>query len=219
MNKRLFVAIFLLLILTTYSVQHKFNFNHEIKIKKIIIANNKIVHEKRIIRDLSFLYEKNPAFISTNKIQEILTKIDFIESFEIKKIYPDKIKIKIFEKKPIVILQNKKEKKYYTSSGDLVDFLDLNEFKNLPIVFGDKKNFEIFYEILKNLKFPINEIKALYLFETKRWDLITFDDQIVKLPINNFESSLKNFIELREKLSFSKYKTFDYRINGQLILK
>ena len=168
---------------------------------------------------MSFLYEKNPAFISTNKIQEILTKIDFIESFEIKKIYPDKIKIKIFEKKPIVILQNKKEKKYYTSSGDLVDFLDLNDFKNLPIVFGDKKNFEIFYEILKNLKFPINEIKALYLFETKRWDLITFDDHIVKLPINNFESSLKNFIELREKLSFSKYKTFDYRINGQLILK
>ena len=168
---------------------------------------------------MSFLYEKNPAFISTNKIQEILTKIDFIESFEIKKIYPDKIKIKIFEKKPIVILQNKKEKKYYTSSGDLVDFLDLNDFKNLPIVFGDKKNFEIFYGILKNLKFPINEIKALYLFETKRWDLITFDDQIVKLPINNFESSLKNFIELREKLSFSKYKTFDYRINGQLILK
>ena len=89
----------------------------------------------------------------------------------------------------------------------------------MPIVFGDKKNFEIFYEILKNLKFPINEIKALYLFETKRWDLITFDDHIVKLPINNFESSLKNFIELREKLSFSKYKTFDYRINGQLILK
>ena len=219
MNKRLYVAIFLLLTLTTYSVQHKFNFNHEIKIKKIIIANNKIVHEKRIIRDLSFLYEKNPAFISTNKIQEILTKIDFIESFEIKKIYPDKIKIKIFEKKPIVILQNKKEKKYYTSSGDLVDFVDLDEFKNLPIVFGDKKNFEIFYGILKNLKFPINEIKALYLFETKRWDLITFDDQIVKLPINNFESSLKNFIELREKLSFSKYKTFDYRINGQLILK
>jgi len=219
MNKRLYVAIFLLLTLTTYSVQHKFNFNHEIKIKKIIIANNKIVHEKRIIRDLSFLYEKNPAFIRTNKIQEILTKIDFIESFEIKKIYPDKIKIKIFEKKPIVIIQNKKEKKYYTSSGDLVDFLDLNEFKNLPIVFGDKKNFEIFYEILKNLKFPINEIKALYLFESKRWDLITFDDQIVKLPINNFESSLKNFIELREKLSFSKYKTFDYRINGQLILK
>ena len=219
MNKRLYVAIFLLLTLTTYSVQHKFNFNHEIKIKKIIIANNKIVQEKRIIRDLSFLYEKNPAFIRTNKIQEILTKIDFIESFEIKKIYPDKIKIKIFEKKPIVIIQNKKEKKYYTSSGDLVDFLDLNEFKNLPVVFGDKKNFEIFYEILKNLKFPINEIKALYLFESKRWDLITFDDQIVKLPINNFESSLKNFIELREKLSFSKYKTFDYRINGQLILK
>ena len=33
----------------------------------------------------------------------------FIESFEIKKIYPNKLKIKIFEKKPIAIYNIKKK--------------------------------------------------------------------------------------------------------------
>ena len=48
-----------------------------------------------------FLNRKNK-----NKVKEF----QFIESFEIKRIYPDKLRIKIFEKKPIAILQNKKEK-------------------------------------------------------------------------------------------------------------
>ena len=35
-------------------------------------------------------------------------KISFIDSFNIKKIYPNTLKIEIFEKKPIAILINKK---------------------------------------------------------------------------------------------------------------
>ena len=48
-----------------------------------------------------------PSVIN-NLIQNKLEEIDIIKSFEIKKVYPNKIKIKIFEKKPIAILQNKK---------------------------------------------------------------------------------------------------------------
>ena len=35
--------------------------------------------------------------------------MDFVESFKIKKIFPNTIKIEIYEKKPIAILQKKKE--------------------------------------------------------------------------------------------------------------
>ena len=38
-------------------------------------------------------------FLRLNKIKINLENIDFIKSFESKKIYPNKIKIKIFEKK------------------------------------------------------------------------------------------------------------------------
>ena len=70
---------------------------------------------------------------------------------------------------------------------------------------------------LKN--FPINEIKTFYLFESNRWDLITKKNQIIKLPKNNYFESLENFKKLKDQASFEKYKTFDYRINNQLILK
>ena len=152
--------------------------------------------------------------MSGRKLQEF----DFIDSIEIKKIYPNQIKVKIFEKQIIAIIQNKKEKNYYTNKG-LVNYKKLNGFEDLPIVFGDNKSFEIFYNDLAKIDFPISDIKKFYLFESKRWDIITLENQIIKLPIKNYDLSLKNFIKLKNQKNFRKYKTFDYRINDQLILK
>ena len=137
----------------------------------------------------------------------------------LKKIYPDTIKIKISEKKPIVIIQNKTEKKFYTSKGDVIKFIELEEFKNLPLVFGDAKNFKNFYDNLQKIDFPLNEIKTFYFFESKRWDLLTKENQLIKLPIKQYNQSLQNFKNIKDKINFEKYKTFDYRINDQLILK
>ena len=138
---------------------------------------------------------------------------------KLKKVYPNKIIIKITEKKPIAIIQHNKEKKYFTTQGDLIDFIDLRKFEELPFVFGDKKSFSIIYENLKEINFPLDNIQKFYLFETKRWDLLTQDNQLIKLPTNNYVKSLKNFMDLKDQDNFTKYKIFDYRINDQLILK
>ena len=43
------------------------------------------------------------------------------------------------------------------------------------------------------------------------------DDKTIKLPIIEYLTSLKNFLELKKK-DFNNYKIFDYRIKDQLIL-
>ena len=40
-----------------------------------------------------------------------------------------------------------KERKYFTSKGDIIEFTDLKRFKDLPLVFGDKKTFQFFIKI------------------------------------------------------------------------
>ena len=62
-------------------------------------------------------------------------------------------------------------------------------------------------------------IKRYYSYESKRWDLETYNKIIIKLPPENYIKSLKNFMELEKEKNFDKYNTFDYRINNQLILK
>ncbi len=219
MKNRLLSALILLLLFSTYNIQNTFSLSSKIKIQEVIVENNLILDEQMIKKKLSFLYRTNIFLLNTDKIASELKEIDFINSFEIKKLYPDKIKIKVFEKKPIAVIQNKQVKKYFTNSGEIINFIDLKEYNDLPIVFGDKENFLIFYQKLKQVNFPINEVKKFYLFESKRWDLITNNDQVIKLPIKNYESSLNNFIDLKKKPNFQKFKTFDYRIKDQLILK
>ena len=218
MKKRLVIALVLLVLLSTYKPQ-ELSLNSKFNIKEIKIENNHILKDEDIKKDLMFLYDTNLIFLNTNKIKLILKSNNFIQSFEVKKIYPNKIKIKIFEKKPIVILQYKKKKFYISETFDLINFLDLEDYKNLPVVFGKQNDFKILYKNLKKINFPLNLIKKYYLYESKRWDLEIDKNKIIKLPTENYIKSLVNFMNLSKENNFDKYSIYDYRISNQLILK
>ena len=109
MKKRLLVSIALLLLLSTYISEKNLKFKSIFNIKEITVKNNKLLSKKDVMNDLSFLYGHNLLFINSKKIENKLRKNSLIEKFEIKKIYPNKIIVKIFEKNPIFILQNKKK--------------------------------------------------------------------------------------------------------------
>ena len=219
MKKRILFALVLLLLLSSYNIQKNINFNSRLNIEKIYFENNKFINEKTLKNKLSFLFETNLFFLKKKDIELKLKELDIIESFEIKKIFPNKIRIKVYENLPIAIIQNKEEKKFYTNNGKTINFFELEEFGNLPIVYGDRRSFTDFYKVLKKINYPFNEIEKFYLFESKRWDIVTKDQQTIKLPIKNYEISLKNFIDLKDQINFRKYKIFDYRINNQIILK
>ena len=218
MKKRLVIALVLLILLSTYKPQ-ELSLTSKFNIKEIKIENNHILKDEDIKKDLMFLYDTNLIFLNTNKIKLILKSNNFIQSFEVKKIYPNKIKIKIFEKKPIVILQYKKKKFYISETFDLINFLDLEDYKNLPVVFGKQNDFKILYKNLKKINFPLNLIKKYYLYESKRWDLEIDKNKIIKLPTENYIKSLVNFMNLSKENNFDKYSIYDYRISNQLILK
>ena len=219
MKKRLIIGLLILFLFSTYNIKFNKNFLSNLQIKTITIENNKIIKEKEIKEKLSFLYETNFFFLRTKNIEKKLKEIQFIESYQIKKIYPNNLKIRIIEKKPIAIIKKMKQKKYFTERGDLIDFRDIKKFKDLPIVFGDEKSFSTFYLNLKYINFPIEEIEKFYLFKSKRWDLLTLKNQLIKLPVKDYNKSLLNFISLKDQAIFEKYKIFDYRIKNQLILK
>ena len=218
MKKSLFGLIILFILLTTYTPKFEFILNSNLYIQKIEIENNSIVESDKIKRKLSFLYKENLFFLNFEDIEKNLKNETFIESFSIKKIYPNTLKIIIVEKKPIAILHNKKEKFYISSKGNLINFIAINIYNDLPTVFGDGENFYSLYQDLQNIRFSLDKIKSYYFFESGRWDLVMQDDKVIKLPVEDYLSSLKNFMLSKTNSNFNKYKIFDYRIKDQLIL-
>ena len=219
MKKRFLIALALLLFLSTYNIKNNLNSFFKLNINQVDIENISLFAENQITQNLDFLYQKNLIFLNKKEIEDVLKKIDYIDSFEIKKIYPRKIIIRIYEKTPIAILHNRREKFYYTDKSDLISFSNIDKFKNLPVVIGDRDNFTLFYNTLKEINFPISDIKTLRYYNSKRWDLITKKNKVVKLPMENYDKSLKNFLSINHQDNFEMYNTFDYRINNQLILK
>ena len=109
MKKRLVISITLLIFLTTITFQQKIVIS-KFNLKKIQIENNFFVQEKDIQKLLSQFLNKNIIFLKNSEIEKALLANNFIESFDIKKKYPDTLKVRIYEKKPIAILIKKKKK-------------------------------------------------------------------------------------------------------------
>ena len=217
MKKRIVIGLGLLILLTTITSQQKIVIS-KFNLKEINIENNILTKKKDIKKLLFPIYNKNLIFLENLEIEKALMQNSFIESFEIKKKYPNTLKIKIFEKKPIAILQNKKNKFYLSEKIELIKFENLSNYQNLPYVIGSKEDFEIFYNSLNKINFPFDQIKKYTLYESKRWDLETVNNKLIRLPAKDYIKSIKNYLNLINDNNFKKYKLFDYRINNQLIL-
>ena len=112
MRKSLIGLILIFIFLTTYTPNEDIDLKSVFIIKKIDIDNNSIISNVEIERKLAFLYEESLLFLNKDKIEKNLKMIPFLDSFSLKKIYPDKIKFMIYEKKPIAVLIDKTNKHY-----------------------------------------------------------------------------------------------------------
>lgn len=218
MKNKFIFGFALFLLLTTFISQKEFSIN-KFKIKEIKVENNEIIKEEELIKDLSFLYNKNIFFLNSFEIKKKLDKKNFIKRLEIKKTYPDKLLIKIFEKEPIAIIINKQGKFFLGKKIELIKFRKIMKYDELPIIYGDIKNFKILFTNLKKINFPFKIIKKFVFFKVNRWDIELEDERLIRLPSKRYNKSLKNFIQIKNNRNFDKYKIFDYRLEDQLILK
>ena len=218
MKKRTIIAILLFLSLSTISYKHEIIID-KFNIKTIIIENNFLISEIELKKLLSPVYNKSLFNLKNSEIKNMLIQESFIESFNIKKKYPNTLKIKIYEKKPIAILLKNQNKFLLSEKIDLIEYREIAKFQNLPYVFGNEKQFKIFYQNLEKINFPFDIVKKFIFYDFNRWDIETRDNKIIKLPNVNYIKSLENFLNLINDKNFIKYKMFDYRISNQLILK
>ena len=113
MRKSIFVLILFFIFLSSYNPKVSSIQKSIFDIKEITIENNLILDSSEIKKKLDFIYKENIFFLDLKKVEKNMKKISFIESFKLKKIYPNKLKLVVTEKKPIAILQNKKKKILY----------------------------------------------------------------------------------------------------------
>ena len=151
------------------------------QIKNINIKGLDDIENEILLSNLNNIFLKNILLINKNEISEVIEKNTLVQNYTILKKYPSTLNIRI-EKTKFLAKINKKNKIFYLgSNGKLIK----NNIKyELPFIFGnpDINEFLRFKKIVDNSKINYREIKNLYYFQSKRWDIELHDNLIIKLP-------------------------------------
>ena len=211
-SKKILIYFFLLLIVGSINNINlnslKFQNINNINITGLDIKNKLI-----LLKDLKNFNLKNIFLINKIDLKNKIESNTLVENYSIFKRYPSSLDINI-EKTQILAKINKNGKIFYIGSNG--KFIKNNSLNNEPpFIFGNPDVFEFFKikEIIDKSKISYTEIKNLYFFPSKRWDLELVDNTIIKLPNDNVYLALNLAIEF-----LSDHKFIDARIKNQIIL-
>lgn len=190
------------------------------KIKNIEIDNLTLLDKKKFEYIFKNKFENRNIFIiDVQNFKQLKEDYNLIKEIKIKKIYPNKLRIKILEKNIIAIFIQNKKFYYLSEDGEKINFFKHKNLENLPSIIGGRNNFVELHKSLKKLSFPVESIKTYYYHEIGRWDIVLNNKNLIKLPVQNFEDSIKSYLNIRNDSKFYSYKVFDFRITNQLILR
>ena len=215
-SKKILKYFFLLLLVGSIN---NINLNdlklHNIHNVNIIGLDNK--DKRYLLNKVDFnLYN----IFSINKddlIKEIEPNV-LVEKYFILKKYPSSLNINI-EKTKFLAKINKNEEIFYLGSNGKFIKNDFSK-KQLPFIFGNPDVIQFFSikKIIDQSKISYKEIKNLYFFPSRRWDLELRDNTIIKLPNDNTYLALNLAIEFLNDRKFKDDKIIDARIENQIIL-
>jgi len=214
------IIIYLLIFFSVSSIgnYHLINFNF-LKNVRFNITGLDDLNILNMTNNLNNLKIKNIYFLNKSKVSEIIESNTLVENYSVNKKYPSNLVIKIIDTKFLAKINLNNKIYIIGSNGKLIN----NNYKNdnLPFIFGKPEinEFLNFKRLIDESKFSYDQIKNLYFFPSKRWDVELNNQLILKLSKNDIKDSLNQAFEFFNNNNFKEIKLIDARIKNQIIIK
>ena len=220
-SKKNKIALYLIFLLLLSTISGKFIDNqsyYSTKISKIKVEGLSNYNNSKILNELKKLLHKNILIIKKKEIQKIIDKYNIVEEYNIKKIYPSTISVNLKPTKFVARISNDSQL-LVGNNGKLIE--DKKNQETLPYIFGEfnSKEFLVFKKNVEQSKFSFTKFKTLYYFQSNRWDILTNDNVLIKLPRNNFLRSLNLAHKIISSDELKNKNFIDLRMNNHLIIK
>tara|TARA_A100001015_G_scaffold248660_1_gene286187 strand:+ start:8 stop:679 length:672 start_codon:yes stop_codon:yes gene_type:complete len=216
-GKKILIYFFLFLIVGSINnnALTKIQFKN---IKKIQISGLNEKENINLLKDIKNLNLENIFFLNGNEISKIISSNSLVENHIIFKKYPHTLDIKIEKTNFLAKINSNGKISLIGSNGKVSDIKFSN--KELPFIFGKPEigEFIKFTEVINQSKFALNEIKNLYFFPSKRWDIELKNNIYLKLSKDHTQLSLDQSFEILKDNNFNDIKIIDARIKNQIIL-
>ena len=209
---------FYLIIFLIFSSTHNLNlkYNNFFIVKKIEVVGlderDNLLLEKKL-KDLIGLN----IFTIDKESFKFIKSENLINRYNIKKIYPNHIKVYIESAMAISVIKYLNELVILGNNGKIIDLESLPS--DIPEVNGTndiKKVFETI-KIINKSNFNIKNIKKIIFFPSDRIDIILKNKKKIRFPINLTIDNLNLSLQLIEDEVFHASKIIDLRIPNKVI--
>ena len=213
------ILIYLLLFFFLGTINNKYIDKTQIfEIKNFKLEGLNKKEELNLLIQLNQIKNQNIFFISKKKLIKIFNSNNLIESFKINKNYPSDLNISIKKTSFLANIISDEENFIIGANKKLIKSKSTDP--SLPMVIGNPSVEDFFLirqDILKSL-ISFKDIKRLYFFPSKRWDIEFKNKVLIKLPINNSIEALDTYFKVRNLSQFNNKKVFDMRVTNQIIV-
>ena len=217
-KKSLILYFFFLVALSTTTNKTLYKTENLFQIDNINITGIPLDNIEGLNDELYKTIEKNIFFLKKEVLKNSISEFNIVEKYSVKKIYPRELNINIKPTKFIAKISNKDDV-LVGSNGKLISNKDFK--KRLPSIFG-KFNSNKFLELKIHLErsgFNFEDLKSLIYFSSGRWDILTNDNVLIKLPNKKIYESLHLAKKILNDDNFKMNKFIDLRISNQIIVK
>ncbi|MCF6321597.1 MAG: cell division protein FtsQ/DivIB [Rhizobiaceae bacterium] len=166
-------------------------------INNVVVEGLKELPQDDVLARLTLGKNKSLFTFDVNKAREDIGQLAWVRDVVVAKSYPDRLIIRIDERKPFAIWQNTNELSLVERDGELIDRFD-QRFSALPLLVGEGANIAGAEIIFQLSRIPVlkKQVKAYMRIAERRWDLRLKNGITVRLPDGNIPEALLELARL-----------------------
>ncbi len=216
-DKKQYIFFYLIVFLVLSSIHNSnFKYNNFFAVKKVDVVglnkSNTLILEKKLVNLIGY-----NIFTLEKESFESINSINFIKNYNVKKIYPNHLKVYLEPAKAISVVKYFNKLVVLGNNGKIIDLENLP--MNVPKVTGIndiKKVFQTLKMIDKS-NFDIENIKRIKFFPSDRIDIEFRNKKKIKFPLNFTINDLNFALRLLDDDEYNKLKIIDLRIPNKVI--
>lgn len=166
-------------------------------ITDVDISGNKRLVKQDVLKILELEAAQSIFAFDVDRARSLLEKQDWVQSANIQKIYPNRLRISLMEREPYAIWQHDGVMDIVDSTGRVIVPFKGGNVRDLPLVVGQgaQNSAKMFLQALSGYPEVYNRVRAFVRVGDRRWDLILDNGVRVMLPEKDALERLSSLIK------------------------
>ncbi len=216
-DKKKYIFFYLIIFLILSSIHNSnFRYNNFFSVKKIDVIglnkSNSLLLEKKLVDFIG-----SNIFTLDRESFKFINSINFIKDYNVRKIYPNQIKVYLEPAKAISVVKHLNKLEVLGNNGKIIDLENLPT--NVPKVTGINDIKKVFQtlKLIDKSNFDIENINKIEFFPSDRIDIEFKSKKKIRFPINYTIDNLNFALRLLDDDKYNNTKILDLRIPNKVI--